>query len=166
MSLIISTADQINKLPSNTSSAKFLWSFKKEKRFKKTKPQTFTNTIHSFSSSHSCTRKKFYTLPSVRMRRTCGFGYGQKYDFTQGCKRAPPPNRYTILSKFAQNKERNIGKSFGLSRQAVVCGSWKKTNHNKKIGPGSYPNRSTLNQKSYSIRMKTLNICKGISVIK
>ena len=37
---IVSTAELINKLPTNTSPSKFLWSFKKAKRFKKTKPQT------------------------------------------------------------------------------------------------------------------------------
>ena len=60
------------------------------------------------------------------MRRTTEFGRGNKYDFTTGCKRAPPPNRYNIQSRFKINAEKNRGKSFGLGRKQVICGSWRQ----------------------------------------
>jgi len=49
------------------------------------------------------------------------FGYGVKYDFTSKKNTGvnPPPNNYDIKSVFKINKEKSIGKTFGLSRQAM-----------------------------------------------
>ena len=43
------------------------------------------------------------------------FGYGQKYDFTKG-KNNPGPNVYEKPSFTVKNKQKNRGKTFGVSR--------------------------------------------------
>ena len=63
----------------------------------------------------------FYDLPSVQMKRTAGFGYGHKYDFTKDfVQRAPAPNAYSLKSEFSGSAEAKArGISFGLGREVI-----------------------------------------------
>jgi hypothetical protein len=53
------------------------------------------------------------------MKRTAGFGYGHKYDFTKDfVQRAPAPNAYSLKSDFPITGEAKAkGISFGLGRE-------------------------------------------------
>ena len=52
------------------------------------------------------------------MKRTAGFGYGKKYDFTSGNKNTPGPNVYTINREIEGNQRKGI--SFGLGRDVII----------------------------------------------
>lgn len=93
----------------NTSTAKFLYSFPKETRFKATPKGVCAQTC--------------YALPSTKNKRKAGFGYGTKYDFTgrRNTGNNPPPNNYNIKSLFMSNKDKNIGKTFGYSRETMAA---------------------------------------------
>lgn len=110
---------QVVNAPTNTSTAKALYSFKKAKRF-----------IEKIDSTG-----KFYDIPSAFDKRSTSFGYGKKYDFTGGKDKTPGPGSYKSL----QEKPLNGGFSFGLSREnckGFVKGAF---NADPNIpGPGSY----------------------------
>lgn len=107
MSVIVSTPDQILNHPINTSTAKQLFSFPKEVRFKPTAKGICAQTS--------------YPLPSTKTKRKAAFGYGNKYDFTKAAPKNPPPNNYNIESLFKRNKKKSKGKTFGFSRQAMLA---------------------------------------------
>jgi hypothetical protein len=69
MSIQLYTQEQIVNHVENASPTKFMYSFARAERFPPLK--------------RSGKSDKFYTLPSVRMNRTTGFGYGTRYDFTK-----------------------------------------------------------------------------------
>lgn len=68
----------------------------------------------------------------------------------------PPPNRYTLEGDFdvtTLNKKR--GFSFGYGRDEVVGGPLSDSKRLSFIpGPGSYPNHSTLEAQTTSIRSR------------
>ena len=76
MSVIIATGSAISRAALNTSSAKNMYTFSKASRFPKISRKGFSDI--------------FYDLPSVRMKRTCTFGYGTKSDFTKNTRRYNP----------------------------------------------------------------------------
>ena len=76
MSVIIATGSAISRAALNTSSAKNMYTFAKASRFPTISRKGFSDT--------------FYDLPSVRMKRTCTFGYGTKSDFTKNTRRYNP----------------------------------------------------------------------------
>jgi predicted transcriptional regulator len=69
MSITVSNCVSICNSPLNNSMSKNLFSFPKQERFKEHKK--------------ILNEKIQYELPNVRMTRTCGFGYGNKLDFTK-----------------------------------------------------------------------------------
>ena len=74
------TPVEIFKHPANDSTAKFLWSFSKSKRF--TDRQGYTNTIS-------------YNLPSSISKRKAGFGYGGRSKLFDGHNVTnPSPGKY------------------------------------------------------------------------
>ena len=69
MSVQLYTQEQIVNHVENASPTKFMYSFSRAERFP---------PINRTGKSDT-----FYTLPSMRMNRTAGFGYGHKSDFTK-----------------------------------------------------------------------------------
>ena len=69
MTIQLYSQEQIVNHAENASPTKFMYSFSRAERFPLTKRTGKSDT--------------FYILPSMRMKRTAGFGYGQKSDFTK-----------------------------------------------------------------------------------
>jgi len=78
------TPIDILKHPANTSTAKYLYSFPKSKRFPDNKG--YTNTIS-------------YNIPSSASKRKTGFGYGSRSKFFDGQNVTnPSPGKYESKS--------------------------------------------------------------------
>ena len=114
------TQEQIVHHLENSSPTKFMYSFGKAERFPPIKRSGYSDS--------------FYNIPNSRMRRTAGFGYGTKYDFTKG-------KGYELTSVKRDfdkdSKPRGPCYSFGLSRDAyrkAFCPGYK--NEDKCI-PGA-----------------------------
>ena len=147
MSVQLYTQEQIVKHLENASPTKFMYSFARAERFPPLK---------------RCGKSdKFYTLPSVRMNRTAGFGFGTKYDFTKS---------QNLTTEFGNLKrDFDIGNlkglkfSFGIGRDAyrkVYCPGYK--NEDKNIpGPAKYQIRKELGSDSPKYSMRSL--CGGRS---
>jgi hypothetical protein len=95
----------------------------------------------------------FYTLPTLRSTRTCGFGYGTRYDFTK--TRNTKTEFISIKRDFDKNNLRGLKFSFGINRDAYAkayCPGYK--NVDKSIpGPGKYNFLKTIgsDSKFYSL---------------
>jgi hypothetical protein len=86
--------------------SKNLFSFSKQERFKEHKK--------------ILNEKIQYELPNVRMTRTCGFGYGNKLDFTKTqTLKNPAPNVYDLKSEFEIDSIKKKGNSIGIGRDHV-----------------------------------------------
>jgi hypothetical protein len=124
MSIIISTAVQINMAPTNCSSAKSLYSFAK---------------AHRFGSSRKILNHKVsYDLPDMKMNRAASIGYGNRYNFSKGTL-SPGPTQYNQRSDF--NKiAGSKAFSFGISREAYSKVYVKDAPPNDRSipGPGQY----------------------------
>jgi len=140
MSTITSTPAQICNSPLNNSKSKMLYSFPKAPRM----------TLENKSGcSHA-----FYDLPPVRAKRTTTFGYGNKYDFTQGQSNNPPPNAYSV--KGAIDGSAKKGFSFGLSREQMLVTGGAFVGDKTSPGPGAYDVRETNKVSlAYSFRPRT-----------
>ena len=80
----------------------------------------------------------FYTLPSMRMNRTAGFGYGHKSDFTKN--KSSNADFISIKRDFDKGNERGFKYSFGLGRDSFTkayCPGYKNIDKNVP-GPGKY----------------------------
>ena len=124
MSIQIYTQEQIVNHVENASPTKFMYSFGRAERFP---PLNRTGKSD-----------RFYTLPSVRMNRTAGFGFGKKSDFT---KRTNSHTEFVNVKRdFDIGNQRGLKYSFGLGRdhftKQVVPG-YKNIDKNVP-GPGKY----------------------------
>ena len=84
----------------NTSPSKFMYSFSKSNRFMKIDKNGKTD--------------KMYNLPSTRMTRKAGIGYGKKYDFTKQLERGT--EFISIKRSYDLKNFPGIKYSFGLGR--------------------------------------------------
>ena len=100
-----------------------------------------------------------YDVAPLRSKRATSIGYGKKYDFSKAVANNPSPSNYEKPSIFDKNKRKNIGKTFGVSRERMkVTGALViKGNY---PGPGQYKIGKKYNGLRYSMRAKTLNPCK------
>lgn len=98
--MLVSTSAQIFSAPNNDSTAKAQYSFPKAPRFPKVEPAS----------------SNFYTIPPALSKRSTSFGYGKKYDFTQGKDPTPDPGKYSVLADATKG---NIAYTFGISRNAA-----------------------------------------------
>lgn len=154
MSLTVSTPDEINRSPLNTSPSKQLFSFAKSKRF--------------IDPSSKINQNVAYDLPSTKSRRSASFGYGKRYNFGRN-NGSPPPTSYNSHSQFKKTPNTKAY-SFGIAREAyskVYLKGHKGPEMSRDIpGPGSY-NSEMWNSvgktgKSYTLRPRTGNV--GIRV--
>lgn len=118
------TQEQIVNHLENCSPTKFMYSFGRAERFPALKRRG--------------TSDNFYDLPSVRMNRTAGFGYGHRYDFTKN------KNGIELTSVKRDYDPGSIKRgpsfSFGLSRDKFmkqVCPGYRNVDRNIP-GPGKY----------------------------
>ena len=118
----------------NCSTAKFMYSFGKEKRFK------------DFKMSND---KMFYDLPPLRSTRMAGFGFGTKSDFTSGTK-GKCQNIYELPSQF--DVSRKTGKVYSMGRGRDECKLGRSATGNTP-GPGAYHPYKALGEdaKKYSM---------------
>ena len=142
MSVQLYSQEQIVKHVENASPTKFMYSFPRAERFPKLKRSGKSDT--------------FYTLPSVKMNRTAGFGYGNRYDFTKS------KNLRTEFVNFKRDfdigKQRGLKFSFGIGRDAyrnVYCPGYKNDDK-ASPGPGKYTVRKELGSDApkYSMHSK------------
>ena len=110
MSVRLYTQEEIVNHLQNTSNAKYMYSFGKANRFK---------TIDRNGKSDS-----LYTLPSTKMTRKTGIGYGTKYDFFK------ENHKITEFISLKRSYDKNFSPgykySFGLGREKFT----------KKVIPG------------------------------
>ena len=143
MSIQLYTQEQIVNHVENTSPTKFMYSFSRAARFP---------TIKRTGKSDT-----FYTLPSVRMNRTAGFGFGNKSDFTKS--RNVNTEFVNVKRDFDIGNQRGLKFSFGLGRDAFTkqfCPGYKNIDKNIP-GPGKYKVRKELGSDAPKFSM--LSIC-------
>jgi len=124
MSIQLYTQEQIVNHVENASPTKFMYSFSRAERFPPIKRTGKSDT--------------FYTLPSMRMNRTAGFGYGHKSDFTQN--KNSRTEFISIKRDFDAGNQRGVKYSFGLGRDSFTkayCPGYKNIDKNVP-GPGKY----------------------------
>ena len=129
MSIQLYTQEQIVHHVENTSPTKFMYSFGRAERFPPLKRVGKSD--------------KFYTLPSVRMNRTAGFGFGLKSDFTKSSSHTEFVN---VKRDFDIGNQRGLKFSFGLGRDAFTkqfVPGYKNIDKNIP-GPGKYKVRKDL----------------------
>eukprot|EP01017_Pseudomicrothorax_dubius_P025273 TRINITY_DN270_c0_g2_i1.p1 TRINITY_DN270_c0_g2~~TRINITY_DN270_c0_g2_i1.p1 ORF type:complete len:286 (-),score=49.84 TRINITY_DN270_c0_g2_i1:118-975(-) len=136
MSLTVSNCYEICNSPLNSSTAKNLYSFPKDKRFR---------------DEVKLTCDRIYELPPVREKRSAALGYGNKYDFTKQKNASPPPGSYNIRRAPSEDGRHW---SFGLSRDSVVGGPMNITGK-QQPGPGAYDIKTSLSTVSFSMRPRT-----------
>jgi len=147
MSVIVSTADEINKSPLNTSPSKQLYSFPKTKRF------IIPNSKNNPNIA--------YNLPSTRSRRSASFGYGKRYNFAKN-NGSPSPTSYNSTSQFKKIPGAKAF-SFGVARGAyskVYLKGHKAPEMARDVpGPGAYNNElwNSVGKtgKAYTLRPRT-----------
>lgn len=130
MSIQIYTQEQIVNHVENTSPTKFMYSFSRAERFPPLKRTGKSDT--------------FYTLPSVRMNRTAGFGFGKRSDFTKSTNSRT--EFVNIKRDFDIGNQRGLKYSFGLGRDAFgkqTIPGYKNIDKNIP-GPGKYKVRKEL----------------------
>lgn len=124
MSVITATGSAISRAALNTSSAKNMYSFSKAPRFP-------TISRRGFSDS-------FYDLPSVRMKRTCTFGYGNKSDFTKNKKGYNPKFNDNTSDFGAKSHGPRYTFSNGREKYGKVYLDTNKPFDRNVPGPGKY----------------------------
>ena len=143
MSYQLYTQEQIVHHVENTSPTKFMYSFGRAERFPPLKRTGKSD--------------RFYTLPSVRMNRTAGFGFGKKSDFT---KRSNSHTEFVHIKRdFDEGNQRGVKYSFGLGREnftkQIVPGY---RNIDKNVpGPGLYKVRKDFG--SDALKFSMYEIC-------
>jgi len=124
MSIQLYTQEQIVNHVENASPTKFMYSFSRAERFPPIKRTGKSDT--------------FYSLPSMRMNRTAGFGYGHKSDFTKS--KNSKTEFISIKRDFDKGNQRGLKYSFGLGRDSFAkayCPGYKNVDKNVP-GPGKY----------------------------
>ena len=124
MSIQLYTQEQIVNHVENASPTKFMYSFSRAERFP---------PINRTGKSD-----RFYTLPSMRMNRTTGFGYGHKSDFTKN--KSCSTEFVSIKRDFDKGNQRGLKYSFGLGRDSFTkayCPGYKNLDKNVP-GPAKY----------------------------
>ena len=104
MSVELYTQEQIVNHVENASPTKFMYSFSRAERFPTLKRTGKSDT--------------FYNLPSMRMNRTSGIGYGNKSDFTKS--RSVKTEFISIKRDFDDGNQRGFKYSFGLGRDSFL----------------------------------------------
>ena len=124
MSVQLYTQEQIVNHVENSSPTKFMYSFSRAERFP---------PIKRTGKSDS-----FYTLPSMKMNRSAGFGYWHKSDFTKN--KNSNTEFISIKRDFDVGNQRGLKFSFGLGRDSFTkayCPGYK--NIDKSVpGPAKY----------------------------
>lgn len=67
-------------------------------------------------------------MPNTISSRKAGFGYGNKFDFTQTAKKTPAPNAYNVNPD--EGGKKGKGASFGLGRDVKIQSH--QANHTRK----------------------------------
>ena len=138
------TQEQIVHHVENASPTKFMYSFGHSERFPPIKRTGKSDT--------------FYSLPSTKMRRTAGFGFGGKSDFTKGPSSSVHTEFVSIKRDFDKGNQPGYKYSFGLSRDKfgkAVCPGYKNIDKNVP-GPGKYytMKKTGSDAPSYSLHIK------------
>ena len=118
------TQEQIVHHVENASPTKFMYSFSKAPRFP------------AIDKKGKC--DTFYNLPSCKMNRTCGMGFGNKSDFTK--KNYRGTEFISIKRDFDEGNQRGLKYSFGLGREKFakqVCPGFSNIDKNVP-GPAKY----------------------------
>ena len=124
MSIPLFTPEQVHYSTINNSTSKQWFGFGKEERFPKIKART------------DC----IYNIPTTKMNRTAGFGYGTRSDFTKKPgRRGITAEFYKVLRDYDDypNHIRGLSFKFGPGRNEIkINGQIYKNN---VPGPGNYP---------------------------
>ena len=124
MSIPLFTPEQVHFSTINNSTSKQWFGFGKEERFPKIKART------------DC----IYNIPSTKMNRTAGFGYGTRSDFTKKPgRRGITAEFYKVLRDYDDypNHIRGFSFKFGPGRNEIKING--QVYKNNVPGPGNYP---------------------------
>lgn len=123
--------------PFNNSKAKQLFSFSRTERFPKTPDKYFGHIPWLFIVCSflywSCSQVSYTSNinpPGKTRGRTCGIGFGQKYDIIKVAQTKvgiPSPQTYNIRYNFVNKKK---GMSFGVSRAVTSSSSSEQSQTN------------------------------------
>lgn len=140
-------AKQIHDNQLNCSSAKAQYSFTHSKRFAG-RHLSPTIAVPFYESTRSIGRHT----------RTCSFGIGNKYDFTNNNKHVPAPNSYMINQmNISANIIAKRGFSFGVSRELMAQSGifYPSKQGANKPGPGAYSPIIPVSGQTVTFRIKT-----------
>jgi hypothetical protein len=128
MSVIVKCGTEICRANTNTSTAKFQYTFSKAARFPE--PKQNKEKVGEYT---------FYNLPSTLSKRFTKFGYGTKSDFTRGDKNYAP-KFYNPGSDFDLKKPHSPLYSFpwGRDKYGKVFLETAKPFDKNVPGPGKY----------------------------
>lgn len=124
MSVTVSTCEQVNRAPTNNSTAKQLYSFPKANRF-----GTNSKLLHQSIG---------YNLPTTKAARFTSFGYGSRNGFNRKGS-GPSPGTYDLPSEF-RKQPKGKAFSFGISHSsyAKVYNENDRSPDKNVPGPGTY----------------------------
>lgn len=147
---VVSTPEQIRYHPLNNSANKQFCVFPLQRRFPKQK---------SLSTDVLCydINRDFF-----KQQRATGFGYGQKFNFTQTSGNNPSPDQYVVNQHCIEYASKKKGFVFGESRENCnnVGGQNLKTG-SLFPGPGKYDLQGLIDpskKKGFTFRIKTKHI--------
>ena len=87
MSILFKAGSDICKACTNSSTAKYQFSFSKAERFPKPKEEIITPKQEELQKKINYKKHDYYALPSTLNNRYTKFGYGERTDFTKGGKK-------------------------------------------------------------------------------
>ena len=92
MSVLFKAGSEICKANTNTSTAKYRYSFPKAERFPKPKEEILSPKQEELQKKINYKKHDYYALPSTLNNRYTNFGYGNRTDFTGGEKKSKKEN--------------------------------------------------------------------------
>ena len=87
MSVLFKAGSEICKACTNTSTAKYRYTFSKAERFPKPKEEILSPKQEELQKKINYKKHDYYALPSTLNNRYTNFGYGNRTDFTNGEKK-------------------------------------------------------------------------------
>ena len=130
MSVLFKAGSEICKACTNTSTAKYRYSFSKAERFPKPKEEILTPKQEELQKKINYKKHDYYALPSTLNNRYTKFGYGNRTDFTGGAKKDKNENEKLSKSEAIQNKDNK----FEIDKRHLHGPQYTMANGREKYG--------------------------------
>ena len=131
MSVLFKAGSEICKACTNTSTAKYRYTFSKAERFPKPKDEIVTPKQEELQKKIKYKKHDYYALPSTLNNRYTNFGYGNRTDFTGGGKNdKKEKDENEQLSKSEANKDNK----FEIDKRHLHGPQYSMANGREKYG--------------------------------